>query len=82
MGTLLVKPEEFQGCRTVHDTARPVHIGGCSNNDLSNEDIGENEMRPSYIVGFVVGFIILLIVFLVSVVGWKLFHRDFDKLSK
>lgn len=39
-------------------------------------------MRPSYIVGIIVGVIILLIVFLVSVVGWKLFHRDFDKLSR
>ncbi len=31
-------------------------------------------MRISYVVGIV----ILLIVFIVSVVGWKLFKRDFD----
>lgn len=35
-------------------------------------------MRPSYVVGFVVGFIILLIVFIVSVVGWKLYKKDFE----
>lgn len=38
-------------------------------------------MRPSYIVGFIVGFIILLIVFIVSVVGWKLYNKDFEKLG-
>jgi hypothetical protein len=35
-------------------------------------------MNPSYVVGFIVGFIILLIVFIVSVVGWKLYKRDFE----
>lgn len=35
-------------------------------------------MRPSYVVGFIVGFLILLIVFIVSVVGWNLFKRDFE----
>jgi len=35
-------------------------------------------MRASYVVGFVVGFIILLIVFIVSVVGWKLYKKDFE----
>lgn len=35
-------------------------------------------MNPSYIVGLVVGFIILLIVFIVSVVGWKLYRKDFE----
>jgi len=35
-------------------------------------------MRVSYVVGFIVGFLILLIVFIVSVVGWKLFQRDFN----
>jgi len=35
-------------------------------------------MRPSYVVGFIVGFLILLIVFIISVVGWNLFKRDFE----
>jgi hypothetical protein len=35
-------------------------------------------MRISYVVGIVVGIIILLIVFIVSVVSWKLFKRDFN----
>ena len=35
-------------------------------------------MRISYVVGSIVGFVILLIVFIVSVVGWKLFKRDFE----
>ncbi len=35
-------------------------------------------MKISYVVGFIVGFLILLIVFIVSVVGWKLFKRDFQ----
>ncbi len=35
-------------------------------------------MRISYVVGIVVGIVILLIVFIVSVVGWKLFKRDFN----
>ena len=34
-------------------------------------------MRTSYVVGFIIGFIILLIVFIVSVLGWELFKRDF-----
>ncbi len=34
-------------------------------------------MRISYVVGFIVGFLILLIVFIVSIVGWELFKRDF-----
>lgn len=35
-------------------------------------------MRISYVIGSIVGFLILLIVFIVSVVGWKLFKRDFE----
>ncbi len=35
-------------------------------------------MNPSYVVGFIVGFIILLIVFIVSVVGWNLYKKDFE----
>ena len=35
-------------------------------------------MRISYVVGSIVGFVILLIVFIVSVVGWNLFKRDFE----
>jgi len=35
-------------------------------------------MNASYVVGFIVGFIILLIVFIVSVVGWKLYKKDFE----
>ena len=35
-------------------------------------------MKICYVVGFIVGFLILLIVFIVSVVGWKLFKRDFQ----
>ncbi len=35
-------------------------------------------MRASYVFGFIVGFIILLIVFIVSVVGWKLYQKDFN----
>jgi len=35
-------------------------------------------MRISYVVGIIVGFVILLIVFIVSVVGWKLFKRDYE----
>lgn len=35
-------------------------------------------MRISYVVGIVVGIVILLIVFIVSVVSWKLFKRDFN----
>ena len=34
-------------------------------------------MKISYVVGSIVGFLILMIVFIVSVVGWKLFKRDF-----
>lgn len=34
-------------------------------------------MRTSYVVGFIIGFLILLIVFIVSVLGWELFKRDF-----
>jgi hypothetical protein len=34
-------------------------------------------MRISYVVGFIIGFLILLIVFIVSVLGWELFKRDF-----
>jgi hypothetical protein len=35
-------------------------------------------MRASYFVWFTVGFLILLIVFTVSVIGWKLFKKDFE----
>ena len=35
-------------------------------------------MNASYVVGFIVGFIILLIVFIVSIVGWKLYKKDFE----
>jgi len=35
-------------------------------------------MKISYVIGFIVGFLILLIVFIVSVVGWNLFKRDFQ----
>jgi hypothetical protein len=35
-------------------------------------------MKISYVVSFIVGFLILLIVFIVSVVGWNLFKRDFE----
>jgi len=35
-------------------------------------------MKISYAVGSIVGFLILMIVFIVSVVGWKLFKRDFQ----
>ncbi len=34
-------------------------------------------MSTSYVVGFIIGFLILLIVFIVSVLGWELFKRDF-----
>lgn len=46
-------------------------------NDIPDKSLGNN-MRPSYVVGFIVGFLILLIVFIISVVGWKLFKRDFE----
>jgi len=39
-------------------------------------------MKISYVVGSIVGFLILMIVFIVSVVGWKLFKRDFQKTSE
>ena len=39
-------------------------------------------MRISYVIGSIVGFLILLIVFIVSVVGWKLFKRDFEWMSE
>ena len=35
-------------------------------------------MKISYVIGSIVGFLILMIVFIVSVVGWKLFKRDFQ----
>ena len=35
-------------------------------------------MKISYVVDSIVGFLILMIVFIVSVVGWKLFKRDFQ----
>ena len=35
-------------------------------------------MKISYVVGFIAGFLILLIVFIVSVVGWNLYKRDFE----
>ena len=47
-------------------------------NDLPDREHRRNGMKISYVVGSIVGFLILLIVFIVSVVGWKLFKRDFQ----
>ncbi len=57
---------------------RPVHDGRGCDKDIADEDLGSTRMRISYVVGIVVGIIILLIVFIVSVVSWKLFKRDFN----
>ena len=56
----------------------PIHDRRDCDNDIHDEDIGSTRMRISYVVGIVVGIIILLIVFIVSVVGWKLYKRDFN----
>ena len=76
-GTLVESEgEQFRGGVQLHP--RPVHDGRCCDNDIPDEDIDCTRMRISYVVGIVVGIVILLIVFIVSVVGWKLFKRDFN----
>jgi hypothetical protein len=39
-------------------------------------------MQPSTIVYMITGFLVLLIFFVVSVVAWHLFSRDYRKLGE
>lgn len=78
MAGFLIEPEREQVRGGVQFYPRPIHDGRGCYNDIPDEALGSIRMRISYVVGIVVGIIILLIVFIVSVVGWKLFKRDFN----